>query len=101
MDNERVLAEAYKKVFLGSPEGQLVFWDIMNKGHLFQDQTEFNASAYRMLGRRSLSLEIFNLVEMTPDILPGLKSQAMEKIHKSITMGADILPKKKEQHDGK
>lgn len=47
-----------------------------------------------------MSLEIFNLVEMTPDILPGLKSQAMEKIHKSITMGADILPKKKEQQDG-
>lgn len=87
-DEEKQLIVAYQKTFMGTPEGQLVFWDLMNKGYVFRPYGQHNASAYALEGKRAFALEIFRYVEFAPGLgmVPG--PDAMDNMRKSLEMVA-------------
>lgn len=49
------LEAAYRNVF-STDDGQLVFWDLLNKTYVFKEFGAQNASAYAMEGKRVLGL---------------------------------------------
>lgn len=77
-DDQKELMRAYQKVFLGSQEGQLVLWDILNFSEVFRDFAETNAGVYRHNGKRSVGLMILQMTEFTP------KQSNMSKIHETV-----------------
>ena len=80
---EKQLIKAYQKVFMGSVEGQLVFWDLMDKGYVFRTFGQQNANAYALEGKRELALYILGAVELQPSLgRPG--TLEMKKLIESI-----------------
>lgn len=82
---DRQLITAYQKVFLGSAEGQLVFWDLMDRCFLFRPFGQQNANAYALEGKREVALKILAMVELAPSLgRPNHKQ--MEQIKRSLDM---------------
>ena len=86
---ERQLNKAYQAVFLGSSEGQLVFWDLMDKGYVFRSFNQQNANAYALEGKRELALDIMHRVELSPD----LGRSGFDRIRKSLEATAKFKEK--------
>ena len=84
---EDQLTAAYQRVFMGkstAQEGQLVFWDLINKSYVFRPFSQQNAGAYAMEGKREIGLEIMTRVNLMPNIGGVVPLQVIEELKKTI-----------------
>ncbi|MCK4782574.1 MAG: hypothetical protein KAV87_02405 [Desulfobacteraceae bacterium] len=84
---EDQLTAAYQRVFMGkstAQEGQLVFWDLINKSYLFRPFNQQNAGAYAMEGKREIGIEIMTRVNLMPNMGGVNALQVMEELKKTI-----------------
>ena len=65
-------------------EGQLVFWDLINKSYLFRPFNQQNAGAYAMEGKREIGIEIMTRVNLMPNMGGVNALQVMEELKKTI-----------------
>lgn len=93
-DNELTQAEkdqltaAYQKVFMGkstAQEGQMVFWDLINRTFVFRQFNQQNAGAYAMEGKRELGLHIMTQVNFMPNKAGVNPLQVLEEMKRTIT----------------
>lgn len=98
---ELELLRAYQNVFLGSAEGQIVFWDLINNCHVFKAFKTQNAGAYLLEGKRELGLYLMNMVEFSTRH-GGPDPAGMERIRQSLerTAKAKITREKEDQGSG-
>ncbi len=90
------LIRAYKDVFLGSSDGQKVFWDLINECHVFRAFKQQNAGAYLKEGKRELGLHLFRMVEFNDS--PGGPGPArMRQIIESINNTSKTLKNKEDK----
>ena len=92
-EQHNLLIAAYQKVFKGcstAQEGQLVFWDLIDRMHVFSPYNQQNAGAYAMEGRRELGLHIMEMVELSPN-LGGINAvKVMEEMKQSMDAAAKL-----------
>lgn len=96
---EDQLLRAYQDLFLGSPEGQLVLWDLLNQCHVFREFGQYNAGAYALEGKREIGLELMRRVYLY-DKLGGPGPGKMQEIISSI-ISADKIQVTKVQEEEK
>ncbi len=68
------LQKAYQSVF-GTPEGQKVFWDLLDQTYMFYPFEQENAGSYKKEGRREMGLYLLACCGFTKDA-NGLASLA-------------------------
>lgn len=59
------LLRAYQNVFLGSTDGQIVLWDLINECHVFRPFKSQNAGSYLLEGKRELGLHLLTMVNFS------------------------------------
>ncbi len=95
------MLRAYQNVFLGSVEGQIVLWDLINMSHVFRPFKTQNAGAYLLEGKREMGLYILNRVEFA-NRHGGPDPAGMDKIRKSLerTSKATYTEEKEDKNGG-
>lgn len=78
------LERAYQNTFLGSADGQIVFWDLINKCHVFKAFKAQNAGSYVLEGKRELGLHLLNMVEFVDTRHGGPIPARIEEIRQSL-----------------
>ena len=92
------LLKAYQNVFLGTAEGQMVFWDLINRCHVFKAFKTQNAGAYLLEGKRELGLHLMDMVEFA-DRHGGPDPAGMERIRQSLERTAQLKYSDKEDSE--
>ena len=98
---ELQLLRAYQNVFLGSVDGQIVLWDLINMCHVFRAFKAQNAGAYVLEGKREVGLHLLTMVEFS-ERRGGPSPAGMEKIRQSLERTAQVIKQheKEEVEDG-
>ena len=65
-------------------EGQLVFWDLIDRTHVFSPFNQQNAGAYAMEGKREVGLRLMEMVHLTPNVGGIDALRVMEEMKKSM-----------------
>ena len=86
---EKQLIRAYQDLFMGSAEGQLVLWDLLNQTYVFRKFNQQNAGAYAMEGKREIGLYIFEKTNLSPQ-LGGMSPEALVKIKHSLNAAEKV-----------
>ena len=92
-EEEDQLTAAYQKVFMGTStaqEGQLVFWDLINRCYVFRPYGQQNAGAYSMEGKREVGLHIFNQLNFMPNLGGVHAIKVMEELKKSMESASKL-----------
>ena len=95
------MLRAYQNVFLGSVDGQLVLWDLINECHVFRPFKSQNAGSYLLEGKRELGLHILTMVKFSEQH-GGPGPAGMEKIMQSLERTAKVKTtnEKEERENG-
>lgn len=92
-EEQKQLISAYQKVFMGQStpqEGQLVFWDLINRSYVFRPFNQQNAGAYAMEGKRELGLHIMSQVNFMPNHGGITAAQLMASLKESADSAAKL-----------
>ena len=84
---DKQLAGAYQRVFMGTStpqEGQLVFWDLINRTFMFRPFGQHNAGAYAMEGKREIGLHLMTQVNFMPNLAGVNPLQVLQEMNESI-----------------